>query len=233
MHPTQYIAHSEATVGDAHPHDGLEWHFMIGYGGFRLEEVDQLVDTERQAAANLRANVRAVSTETEDNGFPDTEAWTPDQVDALVEIGWWLHEIHGVPLEVCAAWDLPGIGYHTMWGAPSPWTPVVKTCPGAARILQWRTTVAPRILAGRPAPTPPEEPMTDTTPASRVEVVDPFKTVLDAYEHIAKPVTGQEPDAAGVAYWVQILAEAGLAVFVSSFAGAVFASVAAAAPPAG
>jgi energy-converting hydrogenase A subunit M len=39
------------------------------------------------------------------------------------------------------------VGYHTLFGAPSQWTPAVgKTCPGTVRIRQWHEQVVPRIL---------------------------------------------------------------------------------------
>jgi flagellar capping protein FliD len=43
-------------------------------------------------------------------------------------------------------WCIPT--HNTMWGAPSQWTPVSKTCPGVIRIRQFNQTVLPAIVAG-------------------------------------------------------------------------------------
>lgn len=169
--PRVLILHTEATRGKARPHSGLEWHFWIANNGF----IDQLVDTNRRADANYRANPFAISVETEDDGTPDNDPWTPQQVKAILKLCRWVHEEHGIPLRRCNAWDGSGIGYHTMWGAPSPWTPVAKTCPGAARKAQFEREIMPLLTrAGTvvqpprpsPAPSPPsplkEFPMGDT-----------------------------------------------------------------------
>jgi hypothetical protein len=36
-----------------------------------------------------------------------------------------------------------------MFGAPGPWTPVAKTCPGRARIRQFNEVLLPRITEGQ------------------------------------------------------------------------------------
>lgn len=111
----------------------LESHFIVDLDG----AVWQLVDTGRQADANYKANDFAVSVETADNGHPDTYPWTSAQLDSLVWLGLELARIHGIPRRRCPAWDEAGYGHHTMFGAPSQWTPVAKTCPGRARIAQF------------------------------------------------------------------------------------------------
>lgn len=141
--PRVLILHTEATVGQAQPHSGLEWHFMVMNDG----RVKQLVDTNLRADANNKANPFAISVETEDDGSPDADPWTPQQVKAIVKLCRWAHEEHGIPLRRCDGPYGSGIGYHTMWGAPSEWTPVAKTCPGAARKHQFETEVLP-LLAG-------------------------------------------------------------------------------------
>jgi hypothetical protein len=42
--------------------------------------------------------------------------------------------------------DPAGLGYHTLHGAPSCWTPVSKSCPGAVRKTQWRDVLLPAFL---------------------------------------------------------------------------------------
>lgn len=150
--PRTVIVHSEATPGGlAKPTGGpLEWHFMVCRDG----RIIQHVDTQRRADANNKANAFAVSIETEDDGDPDRQPWTDAQLWALERLIKWIATTHRIPLRRCPSWVEGGIGYHTMFGAPSPWTPVVKTCPGRARILQFNTYLMPR-LAGQ------EDDMTD------------------------------------------------------------------------
>ena len=107
----------------------------------------QCMSRREQADANYRANDFAISTETEDDGNPNTDPWTPQQVDTLVWVT--LEDIRdfGIPRRVCPDWDAGGAGYHSMFGAPSQWTPATgKTCPGTVRIRQWHEQVIPRIL---------------------------------------------------------------------------------------
>jgi hypothetical protein len=129
---------------------GIESHFGVG-GPWEGAEYDGVVwqwrDTEEQADANLKANAFAVSIETSDGGDP-TRPWSPKQLASLVRLGNWLADTHSIPRRICPAWDAGGFGYHVMFGAPGPWTPVAKTCPGATRIHQLKTIVFPAIFAG-------------------------------------------------------------------------------------
>jgi len=159
--PTTIIDHS--IVGSAegawrHFHDntGIESHFIVGKSGL----IWQLMDTGRQADANLNANRFAVSIETEDDGDPDTQPWTRAQLATLA----WLHNklvaVHpSIPRRLCPSEAGGGLGYHTLFGAPSAWTPVAKSCPGTVRKRQWRDVLLPAFLAGTapaaPAPPPP------------------------------------------------------------------------------
>lgn len=123
----------------------LESTFIVTLGG----QVWQCMDTTREADANYRANPFAVSVETEDHGDPDHEPWTDAQLDALTWLGLECRRIHpAIKLQRANTWDGAGYGYHTMFGAPSPWTPVSKTCPGRVRIQQFNDILLPRILTG-------------------------------------------------------------------------------------
>jgi flagellar capping protein FliD len=159
MRATQVIMHSMASPGTSpqelirywsRPGTPLESHFIVGRDG----RAWQLVDTGRSADANFHANRRpdgtgAISIETEDNvGNPDTLPWTAAQIDTLVRLALWAARVHGVPRRRCRSPSSPGVGYHTMFGAPSEWTPVSKTCPGTIRIRQFNQTVLPAIVAG-------------------------------------------------------------------------------------
>lgn len=145
---TQLIYHS--IVGSA---EGAYNYFLTGTSlesTFIVKKnghIIQCMNGTDKADANSTANRRAISVETEDNGNPNIDPWTPQQLDALVKIAVWAHKEHGIPARLCPAHDQPGIGYHTLFGAPSPWTPVSKTCPGTIRIKQFNEVLLPRIIA--------------------------------------------------------------------------------------
>jgi BMFP domain-containing protein YqiC len=149
IRPTQLIFHS--IVGSAEGayryfRDGtnLESTFIVAKSG----KIIQLMDTERQADANFRANVRAGSVETEDNGDPDKDPWSSAQLRSLLRIARFYHEHHGVPRRQCPRWDAAGYGYHRLF--PSQWTSVKgKSCPGDIRVRQYRDTILPAIISGR------------------------------------------------------------------------------------
>jgi len=160
--PTTIIDHS--IVGSAEgawqmfkDRSSLESHFIVDLNG----EIWQLMDTSRQADANLRANRYALSIETADRGNPDIQPWTPEQLDSLE----WLHNelvrLHpGIPRRKSQSCDDPsGLGYHTLHGAPSCWTPVSKSCPGIIRKKQWDALLLPAFLRG------PDQEADDMTPA--------------------------------------------------------------------
>jgi hypothetical protein len=133
---------------------GIESHLYVRRDGTS----EQYVDTEKSADANYTANRRpdgtgAISVETQ--GMADGE-WTPEQLATLLDICWWAHETHGIPLRRCPGPDSSGIGWHTMWGAPGPWTPVAKTCPGPDRIRQVERILLPTLTADQPTE---EDPM--------------------------------------------------------------------------
>ena len=154
MDPRVVIFHVIAGEGNAQPHSGLEWHFEVAYSG----AIEQGVDTNRQAAANLKANPFAISIETEGlgNGY-----WTDAQLDSLAMLSEWCMATHPKILrQRCPTWDGAGFGYHVMFGAPGPWTPVAKTCPGPNRIRQFNEVLLPRILKS----TSPTTEIDDMTP---------------------------------------------------------------------
>ena len=115
---------------------GIESHFYIRLDG----TVEQYRSIYWQADAQLDANDFAVGIETA--GWGDGE-WTDVQLLSIKALLLWLHAEAKIPLEECTAWDGHGVGYHTMWGAPSHWTPSVKTCPGPKRIVQFNDVIVP------------------------------------------------------------------------------------------
>ena len=149
IRPTQLIFHS--IVGSAEgayryfrTRSSLESTFIVKKSG----HIIQIMDTERQADANFRANVRAGSVETEDDGDPNTDPWTQAQLTALLRIARFYHEHHGLPLRQCPAWDASGYGYHRLF--PNQWTVSPgKKCPGDIRVRQYRSILLPAIVSGR------------------------------------------------------------------------------------
>lgn len=115
---------------------GIESHFHIKATG----EIEQYRSIFWQADANLDANDFAVSIETQ--GFGKGE-WNAAQMASIKKLLLWLHEAADIPLAVCQSWNGSGVGYHTMWGSPSHWTPVAKSCPGPDRIRQFNDVIRP------------------------------------------------------------------------------------------
>jgi N-acetylmuramoyl-L-alanine amidase-like protein len=154
--PTTIIDHS--IVGSAlgawyyfRDSTGIESHFIVrgAPSGSADGHIWQLMDTSRQADANLNANAFAISIETEDNGDPDHFPWSQAQLASLRWLHAKLRAVHPtIPRRRCPSPRGGGLGYHTMWGAPSAWTPVArKTCPGRpARVAQWEDQLLPAFL---------------------------------------------------------------------------------------
>lgn len=133
------------TVGGAYQKfkngSSLESTFLLRKNG----EIIQLVNSDKQADAQYLGNAWYGSVETEDNGHPDTDPWTDAQLESLVEIASFYHHVHRVPLQRVPYNGGWGYGYHTMFGAPSVWTPVSKSCPGAIRKDQFHRVLLPEI----------------------------------------------------------------------------------------
>jgi len=153
LKPTQFVLHTAVSNADSlygyfnGPNTDVCSHFYIRKDG----TIEQYVDTAHQAPANRNANASAVSVETWDGGNPGLVPWNAAQVIALVKIGLWLYATHGIPMRPCTSPTSAGWGYHSMWGAPSAWTPAVgKTCPGPLRITQVNTVIAAAVAALKP-----------------------------------------------------------------------------------
>jgi hypothetical protein len=115
---------------------GIESHFFIKWDG----TIEQYRDTDYQADANYRANDFAISIETQGYG---NGSWTKAQLKSIKRLLLWLHETEGIPLHKIGKWNGAGVGYHTQFGAPGPWTPVAKSCPGPNRIKQFEEVLVP------------------------------------------------------------------------------------------
>lgn len=117
----------------AHHSGGIESHFYVRYDG----TVEQYRDTGWQADANYRANDFAISIETEGLG---AGKWTERQLASIKALLDWCHTTHGIALAPCPRWDGGGVSYHSRY---PEWSPVVKSCPGPARIVQYNSLLVP------------------------------------------------------------------------------------------
>jgi len=157
---------------------GTESHFGVGgkwgpdLGGGLDGAVWQWQDLAYGADANRDGKPRVISFETADNAPAspdDIEAWTPAQLDAIVDLcDWlcspeahakcpssWLCHQEGIP-RVLIPDSKPGrrgLGYHAQGAAErvvggEVWsTSPGKTCPAARRIAQFKTIVVPRVAS--------------------------------------------------------------------------------------
>ena len=151
IRPTQFIVHSIVAPWTARrtyeywrDSTNLESHFGVDYTG----TVGQYIGTHTRADANAGANRRpdgtgAVSAETASN-TSGTDPWNDAQVEELIALGAWLHKEEGIPLRICRSHDDPGFGYHSMF---PQWSTDGTSCPGKARIKQFREVVFPGIVA--------------------------------------------------------------------------------------
>jgi N-acetyl-anhydromuramyl-L-alanine amidase AmpD len=163
MTPVLIIDHSQvgSSLGTYYyfrDQTGIESHFSIRgrRSGGQDGHIWQFMNTDRVAEANRQANrfpngTGAISIETEDDGDPDRQPWTQRQLASLK----WLHNklvrTHPtIPRRRATSATGPeakGLGHHTLFGAPSPWTPFSKTCPGRpVRVGQWQDELLPAFL---------------------------------------------------------------------------------------
>lgn len=102
----------------------------------------QYRNTDYQADANYLANAFALSFESQ--GFAG-EPWNDFQLENIQETILICRRLHHIPLRTMRTWNDPrgGWGYHTLFGAPSEWTPNVKSCPGPVRKEQYHDLLVP------------------------------------------------------------------------------------------
>jgi hypothetical protein len=142
---------------------GLESHFGVGgqwgpdLGGSLDGAIWQWQDLDYQAQASGEGNWRAISIETADNAPQrpeDIAAWTPAQVDAIVDLVAWLCRRYDIPARLVPDTrpGSSGIAYHaqgtavTLSAGAERWSPTAgKPCPTARRIAQITGTVIPRV----------------------------------------------------------------------------------------
>jgi hypothetical protein len=210
--PTQVIFHSIAAPWTPRrmyeywrDSTNLESHFGVGYDG----SMGQFIGTQTRADANMHANRRpdgtgAVSIETASND-QHTDPWTPEQLDALVEVGTWLARTHSIPVRICRSADDPGFGYHRLF---PDWSDGGTACPGDARVMQFHTVILPRIAMavatadGTTPPNPEEDPLAAFTEADLRRIVREEVTsqqVRDTIAYAVDYLTGPKADARAAA----------------------------------
>ena len=140
----------------AHRSGGIEAHGHIPKDGTLF----QYRDTAFQADANQDANDFALSFETQGLGSGE---WTDAQIAMIKRVMLWAREVHGIPLRVVDTWNDPkgGWGYHTLFGAPSHWTPVSKSCPGPDRKKQFHRVLVPWMQSNPTTVQEDDMPLTD------------------------------------------------------------------------
>jgi hypothetical protein len=126
------------------PSNGIESHFHVRKDG----TVEQYRAVGYEADANYKGNsfvldgVRCGYVSIETQGL-EKGTWVKAQLEAIKKLLEWLRDEHGIPLKVPSTPKSPGVGYHTLFGAPGDWTPVAKSCPGPDRIKQYREVLVP------------------------------------------------------------------------------------------
>ncbi len=168
--PTQWIVH---TAVDGPGPTNLGNYFesatsLESHTWLRWDRHEQFIWFDRSADANYHANhwwnpstkryEGAISTETEDDGQPVMKPWNAYQLKELIRFGVWLNKTFHIPARLCRSPHDPGMGWHSMWGAPSEWTNVAgKSCPGSTRIKQFKEVVLPGIQKALAAPAPSKQ----------------------------------------------------------------------------
>jgi len=144
----------------------------------------QIMSITRQSDAQVAGNYWKVggvgygflSVETEDNGDPEHDPWTVEQVESIMWLDDKLARVFGWPRQQTPApYGDPaaGSGYHSMWlrtqymtpDGLQPWTLAAwKGCPAMPRIGQYRNELLPAYLNQAP----PE----DTLSAAEVDAIN-------------------------------------------------------------
>lgn len=147
IQPTQFILHSvtapwsiERIYEYWRDSTNLESHFGLGYDG----RLGQYIGTHTRADANAAANNRALSLESASNTGA-TDPWTDEQIETLVRVMDWAAREEGIPRRICRTDTDPGFGYHRQFAS---WNPNGHSCPGDARVRQFKEILMPRVIAG-------------------------------------------------------------------------------------
>jgi len=174
------------------------------------------IDTKFRSSATLEGNHRLITVETWDGGLANwpngiCPPWNDAQLDTLVDIYIWAHQVHGIPLQLMQS-SLPtekGLGWHRLgidgdfpsgilggrvaggelWSSSRG-----KSCPTDKRILQCRDIILPRAIEGIKMPLTQEDKDWLTNNLGKVvSPVDPdskwsLTTMLGSIYNRTKPI---------------------------------------------
>ena len=162
------------------PSGGIESHFYVRYDG-TIEQYRSIyfeADANYKGNSFMRGGKRCGLLSIENEGW-GAGKWAAEQIASMKNIILWANAEADVPIQPITTWDGDGWGYHTMFGAPGPWTDKAgKTCPGPDRIVQFKEIIRPWLRLGGKDPQPPPPPA-----QSRVEMArDLFAQGLDLLE---------------------------------------------------
>ena len=142
------------------PSGGIESHLHFP----KVGAPEQYRDFGHEADANYHANSFLINGKRygfisgETQGLA-TDLWNDHQLSEMKKFMLWARQNLHVALSKCVGPYSPGVGYHTMWGSPGPWTPYAKDCPGKHRIEQFGNDLVPWMKsvtsAGGSTGTPP------------------------------------------------------------------------------
>lgn len=212
MTPTAGITHSDAGYVESlygwwtNPASGgLSCHAHVSWDGV----LEQYIDTEREACANVEANAYGISVEVSNSpdyrdgkvSF-DGDPYSPAQIAALVDWWTWALTTHKtIPPEKCAD-GRRGLGWHDQY---PQWTTPGHVCPGRRRIEQLQTDIWPQVFrAIGHAPAPAPVPQEDDMPAFAI-----MEIPADGAPHVV-PVPPPQGGAAGWGdVWVSLIAASG------------------------
>ena len=174
------------------PSGGIESHFHIP----KSKPVEQYRDTGYEADANLKANSFFVNGKrfgflsVETQGLA-SDPWNAYQLAEIKKLILWAKSVHpAIMLRVCPSPTSAGIGYHTLFGSPSEWTPVAKSCPGPVRIKQFNDVLVPWMKTLTAPPTTPSGGLTmaDADSIETMLKAEAYRTLLryQRAEQVAK-----------------------------------------------
>lgn len=182
----------------------VDSHFYVRLDG----TVEQYVDTAWQAFADRDGNDATISIETAGGvKNPDSEPWTPAQVESLARLYAWAVRTHGIAKRVAKdskpgassrglSWHRLGIdgnfpalpdvraGRRQRGGGMHYSKAAGKICPGAGKIRQVPTIYARAVAildGAKPAPTPKPQPEETDMPSVK-EIAEATVKALAAYK---------------------------------------------------
>jgi hypothetical protein len=161
------------------PSGGIESHLHFP----KVGAPEQYRDFGHEADANYHANSFLINGKRygfisgETQGLA-TDLWNAHQLTEMKKFMLWARANLHVALSKCVGPYSPGVGWHTMWGSPGPWTPYAKDCPGKPRIGQFTNDLVPWMKSVTSAAGSTGQPGGETMDAKDVQLL--LDTVIRA-----------------------------------------------------